>query len=277
MKSLIISALLLATALAVPRPSVLKKTPLKAYKSGIGGRIVGGQDAEKGEFPWQISYQFDLGDGVAFHSCGGSILNENKIVTAAHCCDGLGIEEARITVGDYTVEDGDQDGTEQIFKISSMKIHENFDMETVDYDVCVLTLAGVIEMNEYAAPISLCTENEWAEGSKFTVTGWGLKSEEDFDISPILQKVEVPYVPQDVCAQDYGDANAITDRMICAGEKGKDSCQGDSGGPMIHLKSESERDLVGIVSWGIGCAEEGYPGVYTRVSSVAEWINENAK
>ena len=127
--------------------------------------------------------------------------------------------------------------------------------------------------------------------------------EEDFDISPILQKVEVPYVPQDVCAQDYGDANAITDRMICAGEKGKDSCQGDSGGPMIHLKSESERvkktrnfilfqkylnkqinaflfffqDLVGIVSWGIGCAEEGYPGVYTRVSSVAEWINENAK
>ena len=126
--------------------------------------------------------------------------------------------------------------------------------------------------------------------------------EDDFDISPILQKVEVPYVPQDVCAQDYGDTNAITDRMICAGEKGKDSCQGDSGGPMIHLKSESERvkkqgiyiliyivlvpkcnftfffqDLVGIVSWGIGCAEEGYPGVYTRVSSVAEWINENAK
>ena len=65
--------------LKVPRPSVLKKTPLKAFKSGIGGRIVGGQDAEKGEFPWQISYQFDLGDGVAFHSCGGSILNENKI------------------------------------------------------------------------------------------------------------------------------------------------------------------------------------------------------
>ena len=65
--------------------------------------------------------------------------------------------------------------------------------------------------------------------------------EDDFDISPILQKVEVPYVPQDVCAQDYGDTNAITDRMICAGEKGKDSCQGDSGGPMIHLKSESER------------------------------------
>ena len=65
--------------------------------------------------------------------------------------------------------------------------------------------------------------------------------EEDFDISPILQKVEVPYVPQDVCALDYGDTNAITDRMICAGEKGKDSCQGDSGGPMIHLKSESER------------------------------------
>ena len=65
-----------------------------------------------------------------------------KIVTAGHCCDGLGIEEARITVGDYTVEDGDQDGTEQIFKISSMKMHEMFDMDTIDYDVCILTVCN---------------------------------------------------------------------------------------------------------------------------------------
>ena len=71
-----------------------QKTPLRALNHGIGGRIVGGTDAQKGEFPWQISYQIDFGF-LFFHSCGGSILNSNKIVTAAHCCDGIGVSDAR--------------------------------------------------------------------------------------------------------------------------------------------------------------------------------------
>ena len=77
-----------------PQKPQEQKTPLRALNNGIGGRIVGGTDAQKGEFPWQISYQIDFGF-LFFHSCGGSILNSNKIVTAAHCCDGIGVSDAR--------------------------------------------------------------------------------------------------------------------------------------------------------------------------------------
>jgi len=285
MKLLVISFFLFASALAVPKAHYPKgffnynpkfkaakaaqKLPVKAYNNGIGGRIIGGTDAERGEFPWIISYQFSFGD-EGFHSCGGSILNANKIVTAAHCCDGIGIEDTRIVVGDHNVEV--DEGQEQFMQIESLKIHENYDPNTIDYDICVLTLTQVIEMNEYAAPVTISTQTEWTEGTTFTVSGWGLKHEDDFDTAEILQKVNVPYVTDETCSNDYDGENVVTDRMICAGEKGKDSCQGDSGGPMI----DSEKNLVGIVSWGIGCAEEGYPGVYSRVASLVDFINDNA-
>ena len=87
----------------------------------------------------------------------------------------------------------------------------------------------------------------------------------------ILQKVTVPFVNEETCKDAYG-SSSITEGMICAGKAGKDSCQGDSGGPMINLV----REQVGIVSWGYGCAEAGYPGVYTRVSKYASWIAEHA-
>ena len=124
---------------------------------GIGGRIVGGTDARRGEFPWQISYQFTFGN-AGFHSCGGSILNENKIgkiflleftayhrfclnvVTAAHCCDAIGIEDTRIVAGDHNVDD-DSEGQEQFMNIESLKMHEKYDAVTIDFDVCIITVS----------------------------------------------------------------------------------------------------------------------------------------
>ena len=93
-------------------------------------------------------------------------------------------------------------------------------------------------------------------------------------ISNDLLKVEVPFVSTDDCNQSYnGNGYSITDGMICAGEKGKDSCQGDSGGPMV-ANVNGTSVLVGVVSWGIGCAQEGYPGVYARVANYIDWIEE---
>ena len=86
-------------------------------------------------------------------------------------------------------------------------------------------------------------------------------------------KVEVPYVDEQTCEDDY-TGYEITELMICAGEKGKDSCQGDSGGPLVAYDAENSPVLVGVVSWGIGCAYEGYPGVYARVSAFVEWISQ---
>ena len=88
----------------------------------------------------------------------------------------------------------------------------------------------------------------------------------------ILQKVTVPFVDEATCKDAYG-SSSITDGMICAGRKGKDSCQGDSGGPMVNMNGEQ----VGIVSWGYGCAAAGYPGVYTRVSNYASWIENHSR
>jgi secreted trypsin-like serine protease len=86
-------------------------------------------------------------------------------------------------------------------------------------------------------------------------------------------KVEVPYVDEKTCEDDY-TGYTISEKMICAGEKGKDSCQGDSGGPLVAYDENNSPVLVGVVSWGIGCAYEGYPGVYARVSAFVDWINQ---
>ena len=89
-----------------------------------------------------------------------------------------------------------------------------------------------------------------------------------------LHKVDVPFVSTDDCNASYnGNGYSITDGMICAGEEGKDSCQGDSGGPMVASVNGTSV-LVGVVSWGIGCAQEGYPGVYARVANYVDWIEE---
>ena len=92
-------------------------------------------------------------------------------------------------------------------------------------------------------------------------------------ISNNLLKVEVPYVDEKTCEDDY-TGYTISEKMICAGEKGKDSCQGDSGGPLVAYDENNSAVLVGVVSWGIGCAYEGYPGVYARVSAFVDWINQ---
>jgi len=149
--------------------------------------------------------------------------------------------------------------------------HPDYDGNNVDNDVCVLELEGSFSFDTYVAPVSLDTIGGQTEGDHFTVTGWGTTSSGG-STSNILQKVSVPFVTQESCKRSYG-SNDITDGMICAGEKGKDSCQGDSGGPMV----DAAKKQVGVVSWGIGCALAGYPGVYARVSTYADWISSTAK
>ena len=147
------------------------------------------------------------------------------------------------------------------------------------------------EFNDEVKPIPLDTSLDWAEPQTFTVSGWGstfvsIKSppnqhfvkQKYFQsggfVVEKLHKVEVPFVSTDDCNQSYnGNGYSITDGMICAGEKGKDSCQGDSGGPMV-ANVNGTSVLVGVVSWGIGCAQEGYPGVYARVANYIDWIEE---
>merc|ERR1711993_222956 len=196
------SLLIISLAIVAANAAYIKSTPKHALRRmpGIHSKIVGGTDAYHGEFPYQASWQ----SSSHFNSCGGSILNENHVLTAAHCCEG--VSSSYDIVGGEHIRNKD-DGSEQRMEIRRRHTHPDYDGNNVDNDVCVLELEGSFSFDTYVAPVSLDTIGGQTEGDHFTVTGWGTTSS--------------------------GGSTSITDGMICAGEKGKDSCQGDSGGPMV--------------------------------------------
>ncbi|XP_044734068.1 trypsin alpha-like [Chrysoperla carnea] len=227
----------------------------------LDGRIVGGEPTTIEEFPYQISLEIS-----GSHSCGGSIISPNVILTAAHCTRDTSLKAMRIRAG--TTNRG-KDGV--VRTVKEKHVHELFNFQNIDYDVSLLVLNESLELSSAIKPIALPDESDYLKANESAVTtGWGATSSGGLFLPKILQKVVVPIVDQDICNDAYKDMNSITARMICAGylgEGGKDACQGDSGGPLA-----SNNKIHGIVSWGNGCALKKYPGVYTRVTAVREWI-----
>jgi trypsin len=232
-------------------------------------RIVGGTNAQPGEFPSQVSIKIG-----GSHSCGGSILSEKAILTAGHCCP-FAASRFEVVAGEHNIQSDTNDGTEKLSKVAEVRQHKDYDDFALTDDICILILktniaeaAGSIKYGKLAAP-----GLEPADLEMLTVTGWGTTSEGG-SLSNILKKVDVPYVPNDRCADEYQNFNDITPGMLCAGFEdagGADACQGDSGGP-VFLKSGEQ---IGLTSWGYGCARPGYPGVYTRVNKYNDWVAEN--
>jgi len=244
--------------------SKLEHTPMH---SG-GGRIVGGTDASRGEFPHQIMLTRGVGGSLM---CGGSLVAPDVVVTAGHCCDGMSASQLGVEVGSHELYSEDPD--QEAFAVREVKLHENYNSNNINNDICLLFLDGEADFSSpNIGPIALPTSGEeYAEGTECIVSGWGTTSAGG-SLASTLQKVTVPVVSDDHCRDSYGQSD-ITDSMICAGldQGGKDSCQGDSGGPFM-----CGNQLSGIVSWGYGCAEAGYPGVYTQTSYFIDWIMENA-
>jgi len=231
-----------------------------------GERIVGGTDADSGEFPHQVAL---YSNGRFF--CGGSLINADKVLTAAHCCYGNNPNDLVVRVGQHRLNFWDS--YQKDIKVGKIIIHEAFDVDTLENDICILHMDEKADNSSYAVGfIDIPLKNkEYKPGTLCTVTGWGTTSENGL-LSNILQKVQVPLISDEACQQDYGSLK-ISSSMMCAGFEagGKDSCQGDSGGPLM-----CGDDLDGIVSWGIGCAEPGTPGVYTQTSYFVDWINEHS-
>jgi len=262
MRVLVLCAIV-AVAAAKPRSLASISTPM----SRGGGRIVGGDDAFYGEFPHQIAL-LRGGPGGSL-MCGGSVVHENWVVTAGHCCDGQSASRLGVRVGSHHLHSEDAD--QEDFAVKRVVLHEDYDSWTINNDICLLEIDGTITMGEHVKPIGFPDDGqEYDEGTTCTVTGWGTTSEGG-SLASILQKVDVPVVSDDHCRDSYGQ-NDIADSMICAGfdQGGKDSCQGDSGGPFM-----CGNQLSGVVSWGYGCAEAGYPGVYTQTSYFVGWLNSN--
>jgi trypsin len=166
------------------------------------------------------------------------------------------------------------EGNEQTADVSKVIMHEDYNSNTISNDICLLKLKTPLDLTKTGAKaIPMAKKGHTATGNAL-VSGWGTLTAGG-SLPDVLHKVEVPVVTDAKCRQAYG-ASEIFDSMICAGldAGGKDSCQGDSGGPMVS--SDDGEYLSGIVSWGYGCAEPGYPGVYTEVSYFVDWINANA-
>jgi trypsin len=233
----------------------------KPAQAEIRPLIVGGVEAVRGEFPFMVSLQDSYG-----HFCGGSLIKKNWVLTAAHC---VGSAPRKIVIGLH--DQKDTSGTET-FRAAKVVRHQQYNSSTIDYDFALIQLSGDSKFE----PIELNAAELDGVEANFTVAGWGVMNENDYDLPDLLQKVDVPNVSKAACDVAYPDQ--ITDRMICAGfEEGmKDSCQGDSGGPM-YVEKDGQKKLVGVVSWGEGCARARKYGVYSKVNAVTDWIAENTK
>ncbi|CAG0897488.1 unnamed protein product [Cyprideis torosa] len=218
-------------------------------------RIVGGTPADIEDFPFAVTLQES-----GFQYCAGAILNAEWVVTAAHCTDGSTTVEVVSGVTDKY--DGSAITTE-----ATVFQHEDFDGWTLENDISLLKLSTPLTLDATQNSIRTATRQQFTY-EDLIVVGWGTTSE-DGDDSDTLLKVTVPFV-DDVTCEDLN--GGISESMLCAGEEGKDSCQGDSGGPIVNDLGDGTYEHVGIVSWGYGCAQAGYPGVYTETAHFSDWM-----
>jgi len=233
--------------------------------ANTANRIVGGEETEAHEYPWQVG----LVSASGSHPwCGGTLISSQHVLTAAHCTDGSSPSSIAVLLGEHKIDDSSFTRV----AISAITDHPGYSASTLDSDFSILTLAEPVTFSSSVSPACLpaSTSQDYA-GQVATVSGWGTLSSGG-NQPTVLNDVDVTVQTNQACNEAYG--NQITSNMICAADSGKDSCQGDSGGPMV-VKENDHYALVGVVSWGYGCAMEQYPGVYARVTAQMNWILDN--
>ncbi|CAH1999694.1 unnamed protein product [Acanthoscelides obtectus] len=239
-------------------------------------RVVGGKPSQPAAWPWLVSI---YKNGI-FH-CGGVLMNEEWIITAAHCVDRYWQYYYEISAG--ALRRFSYSPMEQTRWATIAIPHEDYDRSTLTNDIALIKMSSPVRFNRYVRPI--CLPSDATAGESFinapppgeicTTVGWGATVEHGIDPDH-MREVEVPVLATCKHAEDR-----INNAAICAGllSGGKDACQGDSGGPFMcrNPKNPTQWYLAGIVSHGEGCARPNEPGVYTRVSKHLGWIADNAR
>ncbi|CAH1104153.1 unnamed protein product [Psylliodes chrysocephalus] len=244
-------------------------------------RITNGDKASLNEYPWMALLFYKSSDGVVDFRCGGTLINERYVLTAAHCVLNQPIFGVRL--GEYDVETqtdcesntGYCAPPTQDFMIEKIVIHPSYNAKIFSNDIAIIKLKGEANFHyENVQPICLPVESELTSRSAI-VSGWGVT--EDGYKSQVLLEARLPILPLSDCQKLYKSFASITRNQICAGGvKGRDTCGGDSGGPLKDIgdvNGSSRYIQYGIVSFGPRfCGADGKPGIYTKVSSYMNWI-----
>jgi len=247
--------------------------------SRISPRIFGGRPVTTGKYPWMAALFYRDCSPSTCQFCGGSLVRPNRIVTAAHCAAALGAN----TLIDVFIGEERLSNQGEVLQVSEFVVHPDFNPNTLDNDLAVLKLASESSFQ----PIDLIAPGDpdglTAPGSRVTAIGWGATSEGGPG-SLDLMEIDVPIIENSVAAVEYKKlGSTITDNMLAAGllQGGGDACQGDSGGPLIAFERNSQNSivpiLVGVTSWGIGCARPKLPGLYTRLANYSDWLQETLR
>ncbi|XP_076047635.1 trypsin-1-like [Oratosquilla oratoria] len=238
----------------------------------VESRVVGGTMSQLHGWPWQASLRLTSSNT---NFCGGALIDNWWVLTAAHCVSDFHKEEFSVTLGEHNLEEDDEAPHTTSFSVSTIITHDQYDPVAVNNDIALVKLDKSVTYSKGISPVCLpwgsATRN--FKGENVTVTGWGATSFQG-TTSHVLREVTLPVLTTKECRYFLGDR--ISKNMFCTYEPGKDSCQGDSGGPMNWVNKDTGRVVtIGIVSWGIGCAANGNPGVYTKLTKYLDWIQQN--
>ncbi|XP_017061555.1 trypsin I-P1 [Drosophila ficusphila] len=266
--------ILMSLALEFYPGNTTQTRPLTASSTSfvILPKVVGGYSVTIDQVPFQVSvrrrsiHERHYGKG---HLCGGAIISQRVVCSAAHC---YAINSSIpllyrdpdlyvVVAGSSTIDRADR--FTQEYLVQRIIGHEWYNRSTLENDIALLFLNGFIPWKSQAVraiPLSIKAPEE---GTTCLIHGWGKVSQKDKSAS--LQQAPIPILSKELCQVIY----KLPASQMCAGflQGGIDACQGDSGGPLI-----CDEHLAGIISWGVGCADPGYPGVYTNVTHFLEWI-----
>ncbi|CAD7678328.1 unnamed protein product [Nyctereutes procyonoides] len=243
------------------------------FQPNLSARVVGGDNARPHSWPWQISLQY-LKNGVWKHTCGGTLIANNYVLTAAHCISNT--LTYRVALGKENLVVEDEEGS--VFaNVESIVVHENWNSFLVRNDIALIKLAEPVQLSDTIKLACLPEAGSLLpQDYPCYVTGWG-RLWTNGPIADELQQGLQPIVDHATCTQRDWWGTMVKDTMVCAGGDGIiSSCNGDSGGPLNCQAENGRWEVRGIVSFGsgLGCNTLKKPTVYTRVSAYIDWINK---